>query len=268
MRIASLGSGSRGNGLVIAAGDRALLVDCGFGPRATSQRLQRLGIAPESIVGLVLTHEHQDHAQGAAKAQHKWRWPVYGTPGTLGALRGIPTRWLRPMEAGARVAIEGFDLESVAIPHDAEDPVAVAVTLPQSGARVVVAHDLGAVPEGFHTLCERADVLCVEANHDVEMLRNGPYPPMLQQRIRGGRGHLSNAQTAALLAALAHRALQRVVLLHLSETNNTPRIAEDTVRQALHRAGWRGPISAAAGRLPDFLFNGVATRETQLSLSL
>lgn len=268
MRVATLGSGSRGNGVVIAAGDRALLVDCGFGPRATAQRLERLGIAPESIVGLVLTHEHQDHAQGAAKAQHKWRWPVYGTPGTLDALEGIPTRWRRPLPAGARVAIEGFDVQALGIPHDAADPIAVAVTLPGSGARVVVAHDLGAVPTGFHATCERADVLCVEANHDVEMLRNGPYPPMLQERIRGGRGHLSNAMTAAVVAALAHPALQRVILLHLSETNNTPRLAEETVRGAMRRAGWSGTVSAAAGRVPHFLFNGDATRARQLSLSL
>lgn len=268
MKVASLGSGSRGNGVVLVAGDRALLVDCGFGPRATAQRLQRLGIAPESIVGLVLTHEHQDHAQGAAQAQHKWRWPVFGTPGTLGALRGIPAKWLRPLPAGGHVDIEGFGVDSVAIPHDAADPIAVAVTLPETGARVVVAHDLGAVPPGFHALCERADLLCVEANHDVAMLRDGPYPPMLQQRIRGGRGHLSNAATAALAAALAHRALQRVLLLHLSETNNTPQLAEDAVRSAVRRAGWSGTVSAAPGRAPAILFNGVATRDRQLSLSL
>lgn len=89
MKAWSLGSGSRGNGLVLAAGDRAILVDCGFGPRAIATRLKRLGLVPEMIEALVITHEHQDHADGAAKAQHKWRWPVYASAGTHRALREI-----------------------------------------------------------------------------------------------------------------------------------------------------------------------------------
>lgn len=268
MRVCSLGSGSRGNGLVISDGEQALLVDCGFGPRAVATRLAQVGVQPEQVVGLVLTHEHQDHAQGAARAQHKWRWPVYASAGTLSALGEIPARWGHAIVAGTPTAIEGFTVDCVSIPHDAAAPIAVAVGITRSGARVAVAHDLGAVPEGLHAAFAQADVLCVEANHDEEMLRQGPYPPMLQQRIRGGRGHISNAQAAALLASLAHRHLQGVFLLHLSETNNTPTEAEGSVRRTLRRAGYTRALQAAAGRTPHILFNGAATRGTQLSLSL
>lgn len=269
MRIWSLGSGSRGNALVVAAGDQALLVDCGFGPRALAMRLKRLGLVPEMITGLVLTHEHQDHAQGAERAQHKYRWPVYASAGTLAALPGIAARWRHPVRPGTPVTAGDFVLEGVAIPHDARAPLAFAVTATASGARAGIAHDLGAVPETLPALFARCDLLCVEANHDVEMLRTGPYPEMLQQRIRGGRGHLSNVQAGMLTASLAHPGLRGVVLLHLSESNNTPALAAETVRSALRRAGRRVPVRAAAGRVPEaqVALSGAAGT-AQLSLSI
>jgi phosphoribosyl 1,2-cyclic phosphodiesterase len=249
----SLGSGSRGNGLVLLSGERALLVDCGFGPRALVTRLKAIGIAPEQIEGLVLTHEHQDHAQGAARAQHKFRWPVYASAGTLAQLPEIAARWRRPVLPGAPVTAGDFLLEGVAIPHDAASPLAYAVTATASGARVGIAHDLGAVPEALPPLFARCDALLIEANHDAEMLREGPYAPSLKTRIRGGRGHIDNAQAGALIASLAHPNLRMVALLHLSETNNTPALAQETVAAALRRAGVRVPVRAAAGRAPDAL---------------
>lgn len=253
MKIWSLGSGSRGNGLVLLAGERALLVDCGFGPRALVTRLKAIGVAPEQIEGLVLTHEHQDHAQGAARAQHKFRWPVYASAGTLAQLPEIAARWRRPVVPGTPVAAGDWLLEGVAIPHDAASPLAYAVTATASGARVGIAHDLGAVPEALPPLFARCDALCIEANHDAEMLRSGPYAPSLKTRIRGGRGHIDNAQAGALIASLVHPHLQMVTLLHLSETNNTPALAAETVSAMVKRAGARVPVRAAAGRTPDAL---------------
>lgn len=254
--------------MVMAAG-RALLVDCGFGPRALVTRLKQVGLAPEQIEGLVITHEHQDHAQGAERAQHKWRWPVYASAGTLDALPEVAARWRRPVTVGVAVDVGGFSLEGVAIPHDARAPMAFAITSASSGARVGIAHDLGAVPEALPPLFARCDALCIEANHDPDMLRAGPYPPVLQERIRNGRGHLSNAQSGHLLAALAHRGLRAVALLHLSETNNTPALASETVTRALRRAGSRAVAKAAAGRTPESLFSldGGAT-SGQLALAI
>lgn len=253
MRIWSLGSGSRGNGLVLLSGERALLVDCGFGPRALATRLKTIGIAPEQIEGLVLTHEHQDHAQGAERAQHKWRWPVYASAGTLAQLPEISARWRRPVVPGEAVSAGDFMLEGLAVPHDAASPLAFAVTANASGARVGIAHDLGAVPSALPALFARCDALLVEANHDAEMLRTGPYAPSLKARIRSGRGHIDNVQAGELLASLVHPRLQMVALLHLSETNNTPSLAAETVSRMLRRAGSRVRARAAAGRAPDAL---------------
>ena len=254
MRAWTLGSGSRGNGIVLESGGRRLLVDCGFGPRALATRLRAIGIAPESIEGVLVTHEHLDHAQGIERAQHKWRWPVYGADETLRALPGIAARWRHPLAEAAPCALDAFTVESVAIPHDAAAPMAYIITARGSGARVGVAHDLGSVPARLRERFARCDALCVEANHDVAMLRDGPYHGALQARIRGGRGHLNNDQCGALVAELVSPSLRAVVLLHLSETNNTGAIATGTVLTAARRAGFRGSVRAAAGRTPEAAF--------------
>lgn len=249
MRIWSLGSGSSGNALVIESAGRRLLVDCGFGPRALVTRLKAIGIAPDSISGLLLTHEHVDHAQGAARAQKKWRWPVFATAGTLRALEEIEARWRRPLAAGSEVEHEGFRIEPVEVPHDAAAPAAFVVTASASGARVGIAHDLGAVPAALPARFAGCDVLCLEANHDERMLRDGPYPAALKARIRGGRGHLSNDQGGELAASLVHRGLRAVVLLHLSEVNNRPEVAVAAVRGRLRTARFGGEVVAAPRRV-------------------
>ncbi len=270
MRVWSLGSGSRGNAIVVESDGRAILVDCGFGPRALVTRLRAVGIAPEQITALVLTHEHQDHASGAERAQHKWRWPVYATAGTLAALPEITTRWRRPVTPGAAVDLGDFALEAVAVPHDAAAPIACTITVQRSGARVGIAHDMGAVPDALVPAFARCDALLLEANHDAEMLRTGPYAPALKARIRGGRGHIDNATCGALAATLAHRGLRALALLHLSETNNTPAVAEAEVTRALRRAGHGTAVHAARGRSPDALcaVGDSATFSPQLALSL
>lgn len=274
MRGWTLGSGSSGNALLIESGAHRLLVDCGFGPRSLATRLKAVGIAPESITGLVITHEHTDHASGAERAQHKWRWPVYASAGTLAALPEVTARWRRPLEAGVPAEIEGFTIEAVAIPHDAAGPFGYAITATASGARLAVAHDLGAVPDTLRRVFADCDVLCLEANHDVEMLRNGPYPWHLQQRIRGGRGHLSNVQGGDLAADLATPALRAVVLLHLSEQNNTPALAEREVSARLRRTKYRGPVTAAPRRETALAFSldgariAESRRSTQLTLGV
>ncbi len=264
----TLGSGSAGNALVLEADGARLLVDCGFGPRALAARLKAVGIAPESIRGLVVTHEHVDHAQGVLRAQHKWRWPVLASAGTLDALGGVAERWRRMLRPGAPLRFEGFHIEGFSVPHDAAAPMAMRITAEASGARAGLAHDLGAVPDDLRGAFRDLDLLCVEANHDVEMLRNGPYPPRLQERIRGGRGHLSNAQAAQWLADIAGRATRDVVLLHLSEQNNTPALAERVARDALRRSGARAEVRAAPRRLPTVVAGVNGRRETAVQMTL
>lgn len=260
MRAWTLGSGSSGNALVLESGGRRLLVDCGFGPRALATRLKAVGIAPESIEAVLVTHEHTDHASGLERAQHKWRWPVHAAAGTLAALPGVAARWRRPVAAGEVAALDAFTLEAVAVPHDAAAPLAFVVTATASGARVGVAHDLGRVPAALRAALMGCDALCVEANHDVVMLREGPYPRMLQERISGGRGHLSNDECAALVRDVMHPGLGAIVLLHLSEVNNAPAIAERTVGSAARKAGYRGSLRAAARRSAEVAFDLDARR--------
>lgn len=270
MRAWTLGSGSSGNALVLESRGTRLLVDCGFGPRALVTRLKAVGIAPESIAALLVTHEHVDHAQGVGRAQHKFRWPVIASAGTLDAIGGIPERWRRPVVAGEPIRFEGFTLEGFPIPHDAAAPMAFRVTCDATGARAGIAHDLGQVPDALRTAFHRLDLLCVEANHDVELLRNGPYPPRLQERIRGGQGHLSNLQAAEWLRDCVGPGPQEVVLLHLSEQNNTPELAERTLREALRRAGLRGSVRAAPRRVPTEVsaFNARQAVPVQMMLGL
>ena len=268
MRAWTLGSGSSGNALLLESGAHRILIDCGFGPRAIVTRLNAIGISPESISALVLTHEHIDHAHGAERAQKKFRWPVYASAGTLGALREIEPRWRHPVSGGSTTALDGFALEAIAVPHDASGPLAFVVTAQGSGARVGVAHDLGAVPDALVRAFARCDALCLEANHDVEMLRNGPYPRALQERIQGGRGHISNATSATLAATLAGPSLRSVTLLHLSEVNNTPALAERTVTEGLRRTNYRGPVQAAPRRTAGVAFALTARAQVSVQLRL
>lgn len=268
MRAWTLGSGSSGNALLLESGAHRILIDCGFGPRAIATRLKAIGVDPESISALLLTHEHIDHAQGAERAQKKFRWPVYASAGTLGTLREIEARWRHPVAAGSTTLLDGFSVEAIAVPHDAAGPMAFAITATASGARVGIAHDLGAVPDALVSAFRDCDALCLEANHDVEMLRAGPYPRALQERIRGGRGHISNAECGALAARLAGPSLRAVTLLHLSEVNNTASLAERAVADPLRRAGYRGAVQAAARRSPAPAFALSARAQVSVQLTL
>jgi phosphoribosyl 1,2-cyclic phosphodiesterase len=194
---------------------------------------------------------------------------VYASAGTHAALRDIPAKFRHDLRAGVAVSAGGFTVEATPIPHDAREPMAVAISATASGARVGIAHDLGAVPAALEALFARCDALCLEANHDPELLRNGPYPRALQERIRGGRGHIDNATAGALAARLAHPGLQAIALLHLSETNNTPDMAARTVNAALAARRPALTAQAAPGREPALLFSlGAALAPRQFTLAL
>lgn len=243
IRVTVLGSGSRGNAILIDGSAGTVLVDAGFSARALAQRLQAAQRQPESIDALLLTHEHVDHASGAAVSSTRWQWPVLASQGTLTALESMPGGAPSNVQAlafDASTSVAGFSVAHHHLPHDAADCRALVLTDTQSGARVGVVLDAGHVPETLPAFLERLDLLVLESNHDTTMLANGPYPRALKARIRGGSGHLSNTTSAALAAECAHRGLRGVLLAHLSETNNTPAIAIATARDVLRRCGWHG----------------------------
>jgi phosphoribosyl 1,2-cyclic phosphodiesterase len=268
MRVHILGSGSRGNAIVLETDRTRVLVDAGFGPRTLAQRMRAVDIAPESVTALVITHEHGDHMRGASSAARRWKWPVYATPGTLRALRRRHRLQLHPVEPRRELLVEDLSLRFVRTPHDAEESVALVATDTQSGVRTGVVYDLGHVTARLAANFARLDALLVESNHDDDMLLAGPYPWVVKQRIAGPRGHLSNGDAAVLARSCVHGGLRHLVLCHLSQHNNHPDVALRTMRSGLRGTGFRGQLHAAPQDEPMTLTVAGPRRTMQLALAL
>jgi phosphoribosyl 1,2-cyclic phosphodiesterase len=240
-----LGTGSRGNAVLLECGDSRLLIDAGFPARVLADRLKVIGVAPESIEAVVLTHEHTDHVRGAAAGARKWGWTLHATEGTVRAYPDLGEADAGTFESGATLTIGDFEVRTVPVSHDAEEPVAVVVTARRGGARVGVAYDLGCASEAVRAAFADLDVLVVEANHDGGMLRTGPYPLCVQHRIASRSGHLSNRAAASLVRACVQPTLGQVVLAHLSDSCNTADLARDAVVSALAGTRFRGLVDVA-----------------------
>jgi len=271
MKLCVLGSGSRGNAILMQAGSTRILVDAGFAPRTIGRRLEMIGVAPQSISAVVVTHEHIDHSRGAAGAAKRWGWTVFATAGTVGACLDLAETPVQTIGLTGHFSIDDFEIDTVRTSHDADEPVAVVATCRATGARAAIVYDLGLMTENVHRAVDRADVLVIESNHDPEMLRNGPYPRILQRRIASRHGHLSNRSAAIATARCVHRDLKQVVLAHLSEVNNTPEIAGTAMREALRRTTFRGQVTAAVQDFPSATVGVAGSRRfvpVQLSLGL
>jgi phosphoribosyl 1,2-cyclic phosphodiesterase len=268
MKLWVLGSGSRGNAIVVESGACRLMIDVGFGPRILKKRLEAIGLEPESIDACVITHEHSDHIRGAARAARKWHWPLFVTEGTYGASRlaalGTPAA---RFSAGRTLEFPDTLVETFRTPHDATEPIGVVVTSITSGVRAAILTDIGCASRTVRKMVQDVDVLVIESNHDEYMLWNGSYPLSLQRRISSRVGHLSNKECADLVTESVTPRLRQVVLAHLSEENNTPRIAFDTMNDALKKTRFRGSLIPT---LQDRAIGPVRLREfrgeTQLSL--
>ena len=233
-----LGSGSGGNAVVVESGGERILLDAGFSCRELERRMKVVGIEPSSIRALVLTHEHEDHIRGAGRFALRHRIPVWATAGTLNGFEIPPDVMGRVerLESGRCVEVAGFSVEPFAIPHDAREPVGLVVE-DSAGRRMGLVADLGCRSRLAWGRLRELDLLLLETNHDLEMLRSGPYPWHLKQRVAGRHGHLSNEDAGEGLLELLEERLRWVVLYHLSRTNNTPAIAAATVGDVLDRAG-------------------------------
>jgi phosphoribosyl 1,2-cyclic phosphodiesterase len=246
MRLTVLGSGSRGNALVVETSGTRICVDAGFGRRALARRSKAARIPHDSISACIITHEHLDHSQGALAVNSKWHWPLIATPQTLAAVYADNAYRVTAAAYGQSVVVGNVRVTLLRVSHDAAEPAAVLVEDCTNGARIGIAYDLGYATDDLATAFQRLDLLVIEANHDSGMLRAGPYPPVLQERVAGPRGHLSNVQAARFAARVAHRGLRAIVLAHLSEQNNTPSLARASVAQALRATSFRGTLVAAS----------------------
>lgn len=231
LRFASLGSGSRGNALLVEAGTTRLLVDCGFATREVAARLGRLGYGVEDLSGVLVTHEHADHARGVGSLARRAGIPVWMTPGTHTSLASSAAPAVELFNCHEPFAINDLCIEPYPVPHDAREPA--QFVFGDGVRRVGVLTDAGHITRHIETVLGGCDALVVECNHDSEMLQSGPYPPRLKARVGGDHGHLSNAQTAELLGRIDCSALQYVVAAHLSEQNNCPRRVREALGDAL-----------------------------------
>lgn len=233
-----LGSGSGGNAVILESGGARILIDAGFSCRELVARMKLLDFDPKTLSALVLTHEHQDHNRGADRFARKFNIPVYATPGTLAgsALKAEAAWSARKVRSGEPTEIGGFLVEPFSLPHDAAEPVGFLIEDPL-GRRVGLAADLGCRTSLAWGRLVDLDVLILETNHDLDMLRNGPYPWSLKQRVAGRHGHLSNREAAEGLPELVGDRLGWVVLYHLSRTNNLPALAAAAIGEALDREG-------------------------------
>jgi phosphoribosyl 1,2-cyclic phosphodiesterase len=228
MRFATLGSGSRGNAFLVAAGATRLLVDCGFGLRETERRLAQFGVGAAYLQGILVTHEHSDHLRGVAALARRHGIPVWATTGTWSRSPGAGVERLHLIAStGPGFQVGDIRVEPFPIPHDAREPC--HYVLESGGRRLGLLTDSGHVTRHIRHRLSECDALVLECNHDAEMLRHGPYPPFLRARVGGDFGHLGNHQAAELVDQLPHRHLTRLLLAHLSEKNNHP----DLARQAI-----------------------------------
>ena len=235
LRFASIGSGSKGNCLVAEVGNTRVLIDCGLSPRETERRLARIGLAPADISGILVTHEHDDHAGQAYPFAALHRLPVWLTHGTQAAMAesgkvpgDVDTRTILGRDA---FAIGDVEVRPYTVPHDAREPV--QFVLSDGAFRLGVLTDIGASTTHVEATLSGCDALVLETNHDLDMIWGGDYPKWLKERITGPFGHLSNGQAEQLLGALDRSKLKHVFAAHLSQHNNRPELAREALARAM-----------------------------------
>ncbi len=233
-RFCSLVSGSSGNALYLEHKKTKILIDCGISCARICESLKLVGVNPAEIDGIVVTHEHSDHVNGVRVFSNKFGCKVYAGERTLENISCY-----NPIGINAEKSFEigGIGVMPFDIPHDAVQPFGYTFML--GGIKLSVATDMGKIDAHVAEIIRGSEFAFLEANHDTEMLLKGPYPYYLKERIKGSEGHLSNDQCASLAAALARTGTTKIVLGHLSNTNNTPQRAMQTVADALEGNGFK-----------------------------
>lgn len=235
LRFCVLGSGSSGNATLVEAGGTRILIDAGLGPRALAERVLSAGVDPASLAAVFVSHEHGDHARGAAAFSAKWGVRLCGSRGTYAAagFGAVEIAGYDVLRATRQVG--ALAVTAVPLPHDAVEPIAFVVSA--DGGSLGHATDLGHLSRSVIDALRHCDALLVESNYDPDMLRRGPYPWALKERILGPEGHLSNGDVARYLGEGLGESCRTVVLAHLSQKNNHPEVARMAAEQALRRRG-------------------------------
>ncbi|MDJ0783683.1 MAG: MBL fold metallo-hydrolase [Desulfosarcinaceae bacterium] len=238
-----LASGSKGNAVYLSSGETRILVDAGLSGREIERRMAERQLSAADLNAILVTHEHADHLQGVGVLSRRYQIPIHISRRTAQAAGGRLGRVaaLTHFRCGSRFQIGDLEIHPFTTTHDAADSAGFTVRC--NGCKAGIATDLGLATELVKRHLTGCQLLVLEANHDPQMLIDGPYPWPLKQRIRGRNGHLSNAQCRDLLGELLHPGLLHVILAHLSENNNSPTQALNTVSEALQDHATR--LSAA-----------------------
>lgn len=232
MQLYSIASGSSGN-CIYAGDERGFLVDVGTSFKKVREGLEQQGLSLDALDGILITHEHTDHIGGLAALLRKYPLPVYATADTIEKIwekcnmNNISPDIFHSIVSGDEFLVSDYRIKSFPISHDAVDPV--CYTLEKGKKKVGVATDMGIYDDNIIENLGDCDVVLLEANHDINLLQVGPYPYALKMRILGDKGHLSNDTSARLIKEIIHRGLKTVILGHLSEHNNFPELAYNTV---------------------------------------
>lgn len=239
VRACALASGSSGNSFYIEGGNGKLLIDAGLSGKRITKNLEEIGVKPEELDGILITHEHRDHITGAGVLSRRFNLPIYATEKTweaMGPCIGeIKPENRRVYDKKRGFEIKGFKVEPFDIPHDAVEPV--GYSLFYNSKKISSATDIGHINRGLARKLDNSDLILLESNHDVEMLKVGPYPWPLKRRILGEKGHLSNEDAGKMAAWLARNKRVHVLLGHLSAENNFPELAYRTVASILQEKG-------------------------------
>jgi phosphoribosyl 1,2-cyclic phosphodiesterase len=226
----------------VATGRTRLLVDAGLSRKETFERLTALGVDPASLTAILITHEHVDHIGGlpvlAKKREEKATGEVLQVPVYISHLTAPAVPWgdcepvLEQFQAGASFTIGDIDVTSFSIPHDAADPVGFSFRA--EGIKISIATDLGYLPDSVRVHLRGSDLLMLESNHDLEMLKVGPYPWAIKQRVMSRMGHLSNDAASSFIREDLDFRTSTLILGHISESNNHPALVEQAANQALN----------------------------------
>jgi phosphoribosyl 1,2-cyclic phosphodiesterase len=219
VRIASLGSGSRGNATLVQHRDTILMVDCGFSAKETERRLAERGLQASDLDAILVTHEHTDHCSGVERLSRRFDLPVYMSHGTLASGRCSEVAAIGHFRSEVLFSIGDIDVTPIAVPHDAREPCQFVFSA--GSAKIGVLTDLGSITPLVLQHYAGCQALLLECNHDPQMLAQGSYPPALKRRVGGDWGHLSNEQAAQLLRGLGEECPAQVAIAHISEKNNS-----------------------------------------------
>lgn len=235
IKLASLFSGSSGNAIYITNNHTHLLVDAGLSGKRIEESMAHTGVRMQELQGILISHEHMDHILGTGILARRYNIPIYANEKTWQAMRSelkkVPEQCIRTFATGDSFEIGDIEVHTFSTPHDAVE--SVGFNFRYENKKVTIATDIGHIHKDLLTNLEGSDMILIESNHDIEMLKVGRYPWPLKQRILSDTGHLCNELAGKVAAYLALRGTQKFLLGHLSKENNFPELAFETVKNAL-----------------------------------